>query len=441
MQNNIVCPAHANAMPWLWEHNKPVLDELRTVVEPLAETLDIYITADMSQRDIRANEAYVGYVQHAIPFGVPYTLLPPRFFSRLYEGEEAPQLPRDEAAARQLVASYGLRREEPPMPDMPKGLYTSMHEARLGHVLDDLIWMARQGVSIDPARWEQYRQVAREQAENGRYDMDIISVGRGNSVKSLYSYPALARLAHFNATGVFDHFASMPTSALDANGHSTGLLPVGHLFMPVGAYGPSFSEKMLRTTAYMVDSAPPALAEQASSLAAAHPDVVAKHMTRSRDGWPMDASLITTIQEGVRSSMETVALLTAEKVPGYDNPDHLLQVLMEQGIIEEFTRAIPMGMLGPLTFAGKYFPNLLLAKENGKLALNPDVMHEIKQAKRAMAQQDMAEWAIYWAASEEDRKGMMPPVATSLVCPAAMPYGALWRLNNIFFRAYQVAAS
>jgi hypothetical protein len=99
--------------------------------------------------------------------------------------------------------------------------------------------------------------------------------------------------------------------------------------------------------------------------------------------------------------MEVIALLTADRVQGYDDPNVLLEAIIDQGIIEEFTRAIPMGLIGPLVFAGKYFPNLLLHDGSGKLVLNPLIMNEIKRVKREMARQDMAEWMVYWSVPEE----------------------------------------
>jgi len=422
------CPAETTTAQWLWAHNGPVLDELKTVVEPLAETLGTCIEADVAEGDAVTRETQATRVQHGIPYGAPYTLLPPRLFSGLYDATGLPQLPRGESDARQLIASYAQRRLQPPRQGMPEGSYTTTPEAHLGHILDDLLWMRRQGVVIDPVKWEQYRQVGREQAEHGRYDLDIISANRGNSVKSLYHYAPLATLVHTYATGAFEEYISMPTAALDADGPSLGLAPVGYLFMPVGAYGPQFSEKLLRTTAYMVNSAQKVLGERAHELASAHPEAIAKDMTRGREGRPPAAALISTAQEGARSAMEVIALLTAQRVSGYDDPEQLLDTIIAQGIIEEFTRAVPMGMLGPLLFTGKFFPNLLLRGGNGKLVLNPATMRAIKRAKQEMARQDMADWMLYWSLSDEARGDALPPVATSLICPAAFPHGALTRM-------------
>jgi hypothetical protein len=431
------CPVTITNIAELWAYNRPVLDELQTVVEPLATELAAYVDADIARGDGVTRETLATRTQHTIPFGAPFTLLPPRLFGGLYEDIGVPRLPQDASEAQQLVASYRQRAEAPPREDMPTGTYTTTPEAHMEKLLADLLWMQRQGVVIDPARWERYRQVAREQAEHGRYDMDISSVNRGNSIKSMYHYAPLARLVHAEATGAFDHYLSMPTVALDIDGPSLGLAPVGYLYMPEGAYGPQFSEKLLRTTAYMIQSAQRALGARARQLAHEHPDIIARNTTRGHEGRSLDATLISTAQEGARSTMEVIALLTADKVRGYDDPDRLVEAIIEQGIIEEFTRAIPMGLLGPLLFTGKYFPNLLLHTGSGKLALNPFIMQEIKKAKRAMALQDMAAWAQYWSLSEEDRQAVLPPVATSLICPAALPHGALTRMNRALLRAYQ----
>ena len=433
------CPAEHGVASWMWEHNKPVLDELRAVVEPLAEELSSYVDADIANNDGVSRETTATPIQDDIPFGLPYTLLPPRFFSGLEDGPETPQLPKDEAEARALIQAYSTRSQEPPIAGMSKEAYTATPQERMGHILHDVLWMMERGTSIDPATWEQYRQAAREHAQQGRYDLDMISLGRGNAIKNMYHFRPFAELAFTQATGRFEHFMTMPTAALDVDGQSYGLLPAGYLFMPHGAYGVQFSEKVMRTTTYMINSSQQVLSKKASYLAETYPDAVEQHTTRRRDGRPADASLVSVTQEGSRSNMEVIALLTADKVQGYDDPDDLLNAIVGQGMIEEFTRALPMGFLGPLVFSGRFFPNLLLGSEDGKLTLNPTIMNKIKAAKREVARQDMAEWAVYWSTPEVERKekDMMPPTATHLLCPAVMPRGALQRMNGAFLRAYQ----
>ena len=433
------CPADRDIAPWLWEHNKSVLDDLRGVVEPLAEELSSCVEADVAMYDGVNRETLATPVQDNIPFGMPYTLLPPRLFSGLEDGPETPTLPEDEAEAHKLIQAYSARCQEPPIAGMPKEAYTTTPQERMGHILHDILWMMDRGTSIDPATWEQYRQAAREHARQGRYDLDMISLGRGNAIKNMYHFRPFVELAFSHATGRFDYFMTMPTAALDVDGQSFGLLPAGYLFMPHGAYGQRFGEKIMRTSAYMINTAQQVLHEKASYLAEAFPTAVEQHTTRRRDGRPADASLISVTQEGSRSTMEVIAVLTADKVSGYDDPDELLEAIVNQGIIEEFTRALPMGFLGPLVFSGRFFPNLLLHSGDGKLALNPDIMAKIKIAKREVAQQDMADWAMYWATPEEERKekDMMPPTATHLLCPAVMPRGALPRMNGAFLRAYK----
>lgn len=433
------CPADREVALWLWEHNEPVLNALRAVVEPLAEELSTYVEADTDHADGVSRETLSTYVQHNIPFGLPYTLLPPRFFSDLESGSEAPKMPQSENNAHELVEAYRKRCQKPPIAGMPEGTYTAPMPERMGHILHDVLWMMDRKVAINPQTWEQYRQAAREQAQQGRYDMDMISLGRGNAIKNMYHFPPLVNLSYKHAIGRFEHFMTMPTAALDVDGPSYGLLPAGYLFMPEGAYGPRFSEKVMRATAYMINSAQQVLGEQASYLANTYPDAVEQHTTRRRDGRPADASLVSVTQEGSRSNMEVIALLTADKVEGYDDPDELLGAIIEQGVIEKFTRAVPMGFVGPLVFSGRYFPGLLTHNGNGKLTLNASIMNEIKAAKREMARQDMGEWAAYWSIPEDERreKDIMPPTATQLLCPAVMPRGALPRMNGALLKAYQ----
>lgn len=445
MSNGNTCPIDHGTMRWLWEHNKVILDELREVVEPLSEHLSSRVEADAARWDVVAYETQGVQVQRGIPFGEPYTFLPPRLFDRLADiTTEAPVIPSEEAEIKQLIDAYKQRQTEPPAEGMEGWLdyrWSTTGERTTNLLYGDLKDLSARGVRIDAATWERYKEVGRQQARAGRYELDFISARRAKSIKNMRSLSSFSGLVDTHATGNFDNFMAMPTSALDVGGLSKGLAPVGYLFMPVGDYGSKFAEKLLRTTAGMVNVAGHSLRPLAARLAQEHRDVIVKHTARGKDGRPLDTSLIVMTQEGARSIMEATALLTANKVEGYDDPDRLFEAIVEQGILEQFTRSIPMGVLGPTAFSGKYFPHVLQHKGNGKLALNPGVMSAIKRAGREVAAAEAGSWMTYWALPEDLRKETAAPAATSLICPAAMPHGALQRMAGAMCTAFKAFRS
>lgn len=442
MSSGDTCPIDHTTMQWLWEHNQVIQDELREVVEPLTEQVSSRVEANAHNWDVVAYETQKTGVQRDVPFGEPYTFLPPRLFDRLADvTTEAPLIPSDESEIKQLVDSYKVRRLQPPAEGMD-GFFTyswwTTSEENTDALNADLKDLSSRGVQIDAATWERYKEVGREQARMGRYDLDLISWRRSKSIKNMRSSEIYTNLVDNYATGNFDNFMIMPTSMLDVGGQNEGLIPVGYLFMPVGEYGPVFAEKLLRTTTYMVNTTGYTIRPLAATLAKDHENVIRKHTARGSDGRPLDTALIMMIGEGSRSIMEATALLTANKVEGYDDPDVLFEAIVEQGILEQLTRSIPMGVLGPLMFAGKYFPNILQNKGDGKLALNPDVMAAIKQAKYEVAAAEIGSWMTYWSLPEDQRKDMTNhPDATSLICPAAMPHGALERMSRAMKAAFK----
>jgi|GEM_PF-2295230 len=436
------CPINHDQMKWLWEHNKPIMDELREVVEPLTEAASDHFEANTADRETLSAEMLRGQVFRDVPLGEAYTLLPPRLFGTLAPGmANEPTIPRSSWGARQLANAYEWRRQNPP----DEGAYQvqpaynwAYRSGDLSdHLYESLRSMRRRGIEIDPVKWERYKEVGREMIAAGRYDLDVIHIRRAENIAHMYSDRNAAKLADDHATGVFESYMMLCTDAYDADGKSQGLIPVGYIFMPVGEYGPEFAEKLLRTTAYAINDMQRSLVSLAPTLVEGHEDLLRKHTARGDDGRPLDASLITMTQEGARSIMEATAVLMANKVEGFDDPDELFQAIVEQGILEEFTRVLPMGSLGSLAIEGKYFPHALVHEGNGKLGLNPEVAAALKQAKMERAKMELGAWAAYWALSDAERADVDPPASTSLICPAAMPHSAIRRMSGAMLKAFQ----
>ncbi len=215
------------------------------------------------------------------------------------------------------------------------------------------------------------------------------------------------------------------------------------MVMPVGEYGPEFATKLLHTTQYSMLHAT-ALTGEASELAKGHEVVLKEYTARGRDiadlGSGSAEGLVNTVEEGVLTIAQAAALITAEKVQGYDDPMVLLQDIQAAGLINKLTSTIRMGIAGPFTMAGVYFPGLV-QNHDGELRLNPDVMRTIQDAKRAQVQHAVGEWATRtWRRHkgsddlktekfQEELFGRMGIVmrngALGMICPAARRGGGL----------------
>lgn len=435
------CPIDHDQMRWLWKHNGPVLDELRQIVEPLTEAVASRVENDLRVEDVVEFETRGAFVQRNVPFGEPYAMLPPRMFDELTDQTMiAPEIPRNARDIEALVDEYGDRRNRAPMENSRESArydWLTTGDTYQDELVEALQSLRDRNISIDPVKWQRYKEAGKEQARRGRYDLDIITMRRAGSLKTMRGYELYAELADNHATGEFENFMIMQTATLDEGGHWRGLIPVGYLFMPVGEYGEEFAERLLRTTTYVVNATGRTVQPLARTLAETHEEAITKYTARGADERPLDVALTMMTQEGARSIMEAVALLTANKVEGYDDPERLFGEIIEQGILEQFTRSMPMGLLGPLAFSGKYFPEILRNKGDGRLELNRDVLDTLKLTKYKKAAMEIGEWTTYWSLTDEERKDVEPPVATSLICPAAMPGGALKRMSGAMLKAFK----
>jgi hypothetical protein len=216
------------------------------------------------------------------------------------------------------------------------------------------------------------------------------------------------------------------------------------IVMPVGAYGREFAEKLVRATAVAMEQAGHVVDAEAAEIAEKYDDVLgrrtarggserykdyAKNLFRPEGAEHSPITEVTPkaiLQEGILSVMQALALLTADKVPGYDDPDKLLDDIVDQGVIERFTRKLPMGYVGPLTLKGGYFPNPLRVEDDGSLTLSEPFTEHLRAER-----QPFIETALMWLAMKHDyaddpdflkdfNEGEL-----AIICPVASELGGL----------------
>lgn len=365
-----------------------------------------------------------------------YVMLPPHVFGNLDDPGWQARIPRTDAEMAELRAAYEANRSHWWVND-PNVSGTDVGRDSEEAIFWVLQYIRENGLSIDEAAWEAYRQHALAEARsNGVYHGDPIAHFRFQSVNASFRAPN-QHVPMITALGVKRQEYSMGTFVRPRHRHtsmSTSTTPADYVILPVGEYGDAWTRRLVHTAVFAKGRANPASREvEVREVAAAHEGVLRRYTARGKNApadVPAHEVLGYVAEEGVVSSIQTMSLLTAEKVDGYDDPDALLQAIIDNGLIEELTRAIPMGVIAPMALSGTYIPGLVQNMGNGKLRLNPEKMVHIRAGK----DRQVIETHAAWRRHEADASNRQPD-ALGLICPAAMPKGALQKLNKALFRA------
>jgi len=291
---------------------------------------------------------------------------------------------------------------------------------------------------IDPEKWEQYKEFGREQVRHGRYDLEHVSMRRAASDYGLMFANARYNFVHKVASGQLDRYAIMPTSIIDRGGYLKDMIPVGYLVAPIGAYGAEFHTRLLRGAGYLIDTIEESLVPLSESVGEQHADVLRAFTARGKpdEGRGDAEGLRRTMQEGVRTTMEAMTILTAEKVGGYETGDDLLEAIVQQGLVEQLARAMPLGVTGPMAFTGKYIPGLVQSDAKGNLSLNIEAVDAMRAVKNRSQANIVGGWTVYWSeyVTDDRRKNMIPPDDFGLMCPAAFAHGAVEMTSKLLLK-------
>lgn len=156
--------------------------------------------------------------------------------------------------------------------------------------------------------------------------------------------------------------------------------------IPVGEYGEVFASKIMRTTALVEAAAAKTLPKYSGEATEGNEDVLEQYTARPHDDATgkkaNTSSTENTVYEGIITIGQCIALLTQEKVDGYDDPVILTKDLLASGLIERLARYAPMGFIGPMTLAGSYFENSLIKTDEG-LKFGPKMEEYLHDAHKA----------------------------------------------------------
>ncbi len=151
-----------------------------------------------------------------------------------------------------------------------------------------------------------------------------------------------------------------------------GIFPF-YIVVPVGAHGKDFAERLYRTTQVLMQESY-SLIEEGEGIFKDNQKTLERYTARGRGGDESDPrpAPIRTLDEGILTITQVVSLLMAEKIAGYDDPHKFLAQIVKQDLITKLTKAMPMGVIGPLILSGRYIADILKLGSDGTLIFNKE---------------------------------------------------------------------
>lgn len=415
------CPVdHKALLKDAWEMHGKAQSELRTITEDGAVLLAESITESALEADpSRARAAAEYQISPMLPYGETEQQFPPDIFGSI-EKTDSYAFPKGFIGRMLQLRRHSKTLDQKRAANETGEYYFTFSPKYEESIPEKLKERARRKTIVDQDKWALYQEAAELQKLQGAYTLEYIQAFRESSTQFLYEGEVGKHIREL-AVGHAEYFKAAFLSHKERTN-----TPGDFVVLPVGVYGKDFTERLMRSTILASQAAHGVLGEWSEGIAQNYPDTI-MHSMRVRSGRDDEKNkgVVNSFREGVLSIAQTISLLTAEKIPGYDTGEALTQALVDEGIVEQFTKSVPMGFVAPVTYEGLYIPNLLRS-ENGKLCLDPEAMTTIKDLKRLQLESIAAEWATYNSVENPDPKGM--PVAFGLVCPAAMPHGAITRI-------------
>lgn len=436
------CPIDHEDMQKLWAMHGPVAQEIRGLLDPLAQGVSERIQQRIAGKefvDPGDDPKDLRYFP-ALSYGSEFTL-PPTFFGEVsWRGAADVDLtvPDTDEGKQNLiddhfVRSKGIARSfKRNIPFIRSSRWWTAGPEDAGLMWQSLYEAQAKG-GINPQKWKAYTQFAADQFRQGYYDLEGFNKWRANNITKTFTNQVVTRLLGSVATGRHESFLTVANRASAPNSQSNIDQQAGYILGPIGEYGADFARRHLRSTGTVVNSLQDRPTKKhARQLARGHEATIDSYFTRAKDAPGYNSSygsvLVRATQEGVISADAVGSFLTAEIVEGYDTGDDLYIDAIDAGLIEQFTKAVPMGIVRPFNLEGVYIPGLVQrGKGRRKVELNRDILAELKQAKRQQTAEALIYWKEIWAAKENGVgvDGLIQPSMLGLFCPAAFVHGAL----------------
>ncbi len=224
-------------------------------------------------------------------------------------------------------------------------------------------------------------------------------------------------------------------------GDLTGTVHMNSNVIGIGEYEQPFAEKLVRAHALMakaVRHARPAFMAYEEEVG---PDEV-RRFARSMDYQAKENSnehLATqgTVYEGSLTLVQSLTTLGALKQPGYEDPDGLVEAIIEQGVMERFARTMPYSaIIGPVSIRGLVWLDALQV-DNGTVSLTRELETAFAEARRITRDHELLGADVRGMGDNDYQHKFLSHSG----CPAAydQPDGtnAVAQMAGLFKRAYQ----
>ena len=143
------------------------------------------------------------------------------------------------------------------------------------------------------------------------------------------------------------------------------------IILPVGEYGPEFTETLLKTVVIMQDRIRTIMPDSSEQATVGHEAVLGQFTARANPQSSPEISgvsgetTLATLHEGILTIAQALAQLTAEKVDGYDDPYVLMDDIVASGLVELLAARVTLGLVGPMALSGRSVVGSLEKTDNG----------------------------------------------------------------------------
>lgn len=88
---------------------------------------------------------------------------------------------------------------------------------------------------------------------------------------------------------------------------------------------------------------------------------------------PFEEAPLRTLVEGLGTLTKSVSLLASQKLPGYENPDSLVEAIVRDNLLSQLAKIIGPGVINPLSIGSRNIKDLVVVKDDGTLEINPEI--------------------------------------------------------------------